>query len=361
VSDQYGRELRHKIESLSALSGEPLLRALRDVVELAKANGDGDTVAEFARHLIQVGAHEGRLDYEMIGFGEMKALYQRDANYADLRGYLLWYYKWVTERLPEYVEVSPRQIESTFADMERFYSAEQEGIRPVLALRARAAAFMGHADDARRYLAEWEAAPEVESDDCPACQTHSRVQLLLDLDQPAEAVEAAGPVIGGGQSCEEVPATTFCRLLLPMLLLGKAEEALFLSVVVRRQVRLVPKMLSYLADQVIFLSCVGVLDTARRLALVMAARAEVAPNPFDQFCASRAGWVFLSRLAKEGGGTEIRLPRTAIGAGGECVPLTAAAGHYETRARQLAGAFDRRHGTDRFARLVAEAEQLATM
>ena len=168
---------------------------------------------------------------------------------------------------------------------------------------------MGRAEEARRYMKQWEAAPEVESDDCPACQTHSRVQLLLDLDKPLDAVEAAGPVLDGSQSCEEVPATTFSRLLLPMLLLGKAEDALFLSVVTRRQVRLVPKMLSHLADHVIFLSLVGLLDTARRLALVTVARAESAPNPFDRFSASRAAWVFLARLAKGGGRTDVRLPR----------------------------------------------------
>ena len=337
------------------------MRAFREIIELAKANDDGDAVAEFARHLIEAGSHEGRLDYEMIGFGEMKALYQRDANYADLRSYLLWYYKWVTERLPEYVEVSPAQIESTFSDMERFYAEEKEGVRPILALRRGRRRSWGGRTRRGGTWREWEAAPQVESDDCPACQTHSRVQLLLDLDEPVEAAEAAGPVLDGSQSCEEVPATTFSRLLLPMLLLGKAEDALFLSVVTRRQVRLVPKMLSHLADHVTFLSLVGLLDTARRLAIVMVARAEAAPNPFDRFSASRAAWVFLSRFAKDSGRTEIRLPRTEIGADGRCVAITEAAAHFESRTRELADAFDARHGTPRFAKLVAEAEQLATM
>ena len=220
---------------------------------------------------------------------------------------------------------------------------------------------MGRADEARRYMAEWEEAPQVESDDCPACQTHSRVQLLLDLDEPVEAAEAAGPVLDGSQSCEEVPATTFSRLLLPMLLLGKAEDALFLSVVTRRQVRLVPKMLSHLADHVTFLSLVGLLDTARRLALVMVARAEVGPT--RSTASARAGPRGCScpgsRRTAAARRSACRGRRSA--ADGRCVAITEAAAHFESRTRELADVFDARHGTPRFAKLVAEAEQLATM
>jgi hypothetical protein len=348
------------VERLGTLRGEALLASMQDVIQTARANDDGDTAAEFARHLIEASSAEGRLDYEMIGFGQLKDLYQRDARYADLRREILWYYKWITEHLPEYVAVPAAQVESTFQDMERFYRAENEGLRPVLGLRARAAAFMGRDVEAEHYATQWAQAAEQETDDCPACQTHSRVQLLLDLGRPEEAVEAAGPVLQGEQSCEEVPATTFSRLLLPLLLLDRAAEALFLSTIIRRQVRLVPGLVGYLADHIVFLSAAGVLDVAKRLAVVMAARAEGLPSPWDQFTTSRAMWVFLSRFVKEGGG-RIVLPRTQLSADGEAVPAEKAAAYYEGRARRLAKQFDARNGTDRFSNLIAQAEQLAAL
>jgi hypothetical protein len=243
--------------------------------------------------------------------------------------------------------------------MERFYKAEGEGERPILALRARAAAFMGHPQDAERYMAAWEAAPTVQSDDCAACQTHSRVQLLLDLGRPLDAIEAAGPVLGGDESCEEVPTTTFSRLLLPFLLLGKPDEAIFLHTVVRRPARLVPKLVGYLADHVIFLSAVGAMQTARRMTLVMTARAATALNTFDQFQAFRAAWVFLSRFAKANKAERITLPtQTPLGAGGDPVRLTDAAAHYEALARDAARRLDERNGTNRFAMLMDEAAQI---
>src|SRR4051812_29810803 len=248
MAEPYHDILKRMVERLRTLRGETLLAEIHAVVQTARAHDDGDTAAEFAKHLINASSDEGRLDYEMIGFGQLKDLYQHDARYADLRRDILWYYKWITEHLPEYVEVPAAQIESTFQDMERFYREEKEGLRPVLALRARAAAFMGRDVEAEHYATQWEEAEEQDSDDCPACQTHSRVQLLLDLGRPEEAVEAADPVLRGDQFCEEVPATTFSRLLLPLLLLDRAGEALFLSAVVRRQVRLVPALVGYLAD-----------------------------------------------------------------------------------------------------------------
>lgn len=328
--ETYHDDLKERVDALGALRGEALLRGLREIVTFAKSNGDGDTAASFARHLIEAGSHAGRLDYEMLGFAEMRDLYERDARYADLRDYLLWYYKWVTERLPEYAEVPADQVESTFADMERFYRNEKEGLRPVLALRARAAAFMGQTAEAERQLAAWEAAEKVASDDRAACETHARVQLLLDLGRPVDAIEAAGPVLGGDESCEEVPATTFSRLLLPLLLLGKAEEAVYLSLVVRRQVRLVPKLVGYLADDVILLSALGLFESARRLTVIMAARAAEATNPFDGFQVARAAWVFLSRLAKDPDAKQtIALPRTPLG--NAPVPVADAAVYYTDR------------------------------
>ena len=360
MPETYHDKLRRMVERLKTLRGEALLRAMYEVVQSARAEEDGDTAAEFARHLINASSDEGRLDYEMLGFGQLKDLYQHDARYADLRRDILWYYKWITEHLPEYVEVPAERIESTFQDMEEFYRVEKEGLRPVLALRARAAAFMGRFVEAEEYARQWEQAEEQDSDDCPACQTHSRVQLLLDLGRPEEAVAAAGPILEGEQSCEEVPATTFSRLLLPLLLLDRAGDALFLSAVARRQVRLVPGLIGYLADHVVFLSAVGILDTARRLALVMAARSQSMPGAWDQFNVSRAMWVFLSRYGREGP-KRIVLPRTSLCADGDPVEVADAAQAYEGRARELAQQFDARNGTDRFANLVTQAKQLASL
>ena len=143
MSEPQRDEIQELIDTLEPLRGEPLLVRLQEIVEAGKRRGEGDVVAAFAKHLIEAGSALGRLDYEMIGFGEIQSLYLRDARYADLRDQVLWYFKWLCERLPEYVEVPSEQVWGTLDRMEQFYRAEREGLRPVHGLRSRAAALMG--------------------------------------------------------------------------------------------------------------------------------------------------------------------------------------------------------------------------
>lgn len=362
TQDEYAADLRRRIDELGSVS-EPglLLGRVHAILQSALAHDDGDTVAEFAGDLIRLASHHGRLDYELIGFKEFESLYRRNPNYADLRGQVLWYYKWVAEHLFEYVGVPQQQVATFLDQMEAFYRDEGVTARPVHALRCRAAAFMGHRAEAERQLDLWQAAPDTESDDCPACQTHAKVQVLLDLGRLADAVEAAGPVLSGEQSCDEVPATTISRLLMPLVAAERGEQAVVLAGVVQRQVRLVPKLLGYLADHVFFASMVGALPVAGRLNFVMLARAETAANDADLFLVARAAWL-TAVAAGRAGAAALPIPLRCAGLSRRpdgCVSPADAAAFYEARARQLARAFDERNGTTRFADRLAMVKAIA--
>ena len=352
----YYEQLQSAIDALEGQEGEALLRGIRGVIELAKQNNDGDTVADFSRHLIEAGSRSGRLDYEMIGFGEMQALFERSGKHADLRDYVLWYYKWLAERLPEYVEVPRDQIEAFFQRMEAFYEAQDEGKRPVWELRCRAASFMGHEQEAAGYAELWEKTEKRGSDNCPACETHSRVQYLLDVGKLPEALAAAGPILAGEQYCEEVPSTTFSRLLLPLLFTGEGERALTLAFITRGQARHTPALLSHLADHVIFLSMVGLWEQARRHLWLMLSRVMDANNAFVRYCVYRAAWLCLARMGRVGIETITFPPRTELA--GQRMTTPAAAARFEAAARDIAKAFDRRNGTERFAKRLETVERL---
>lgn len=362
TQDEYTAEVRRRIAELRETK-EPavLLGRMHELVKLAADRDDGETVAEFAGHLIEVGSHHGRLDYELIGFREMQGLYRRNPNYADLRDNVLWYYKWVAEHLPEYADVPRAQIAAFLDQMEAFYRDEKVDAGPVTALRCRAAAFMGDRDEAERLFDLWTSAPDTESDDCPACQTHAKVQVLLDLGKVAEAIEAAEPVVSGEQRCDEVPAATVSRLLLPLVATDRLDQAVMLAGAVQRQVRLVPKMLGCLADHVFFASAVGAQSLARRLAFVMLARAAQASNDADQFLVARSAWL-LAVVAGRSGAAGVPIPLRCSGLtrrpDGSVAPADAAA-FYEAKARRLAEAFDARNGTDRFTDRLAMVEAIA--
>ena len=359
--DSYYTQLQSAIARLEHLKAEPLLTQIHSIITLAKSHDDNNAVADFAQHLIRAGSHEGRLDYEMIGFGELQSLYERNANYADLRAEILWYYKWLAERLPEYVEVPADRVDSFLDQMEAFYRAAGEGLRPVHEARCRAAAFMGREDDARRLADLWQSTPKAGSDNCPACETHSRVQYLLDVGQIPEAVDAAKPILDGEQHCEEVPSTTFSRLLIPLLFTTQSPEtSLYLAAAVRRHVRHTAGLLSHLADHVNLLALLGLFNDARRNLFALLARAGHSNNAFVQFCANRSAWLCLARMAKNDIPTIHFPPRTGDLAT-RTMPTDEAAQHYRTRTITLATSFDGRHQTPRFAQRTEAIEKLAAL
>jgi len=356
--DDYFNQLNAHIESAKAARGEPRLLRIRDVLDFAKAEGDNDTAAEFSRHLIKAANLQARIDYEMIGFGELRALYERNPNFADLRDQVLWYYKWLAEHLPEHVEVPRAQIDAFLDQMEQTYRDEKAGLRPVHEHRCRAAAFMGRRDEAEAHYELWQATPSDQSDDCPACETHAKAHALLSLGRLEEAIDAAEPILAGEQHCEEVPATTFSILLFPLLITGKLEQAVVLHSAVRRQVRHVPKLVGYLADHVLFLSVIGALHVAARHNLIMLARIEDVPNTAYQFAVARAAWVHFARQQKAGRTVADHPRRSDLSPIGEPVPIDRAIAFYQSKARALATAFDARNGTARFADRTTLAERL---
>lgn len=362
--DNYFAELDRLRKSLDGLRGEAVLRRMREIIDLAKRNEDGDTVADFAQALVEIGNAEGRLDYEMIGFGELRDLYLRDDRFADLKRQVLWYYKWLGERLPEYVEVPATQIWGMLDQMEALYRQESVGLRPVHGLRCRAASLMGLKDEAERHYDLWEASERGDSDDCPACETHLKVQVLLDQARIDEAIDAAGPILAGDEHCGEVPAVTFSRLLMP-LLVKQDQRAPSMCAAVLRQVRSSPKFVGYLADHVTFLTLIGA-GVGVRLCWVMLAMGEEASNGQDRFLVARAAWTHFAVLRKAGV-TEVKLPTRIgedarrVGRGrfvSEGVGIDEAVERYGRRATDLAAAFDQRNGTDRFSKRIEFAREL---
>ena len=66
--DRYDQRIQQLIDRATAERGEAQLLLLRQVLDTAKAHGDGDLAAEFARHLIEVGSHQGRFDSPLPGW-----------------------------------------------------------------------------------------------------------------------------------------------------------------------------------------------------------------------------------------------------------------------------------------------------
>ena len=354
----YHEELDRRAAALRHLRGAELLDAVEGIVALCEEHADADAAIAWRVDLLRLASDLDATERELKAFDALRRTYQSDPAYADLRAQVLWYYKWIMERLPEFAEVPAAVIDRMFEEMQKFYEQEGEGLRPVHMLRCQAAAAMGRADEADRLAARWESVEADDSDDCPACETHSRVQYLLDVGRVPEALAAAGPVLEGGQSCAEVPAVTFSRLLIPVALTGDADLAEQMRLFVRRGVRKVPKLFGHLADHVLYLTVTGRPAEAVRPATVALSRAVGSGNTQKRFEAFRAGWACFARLAMLGN-ERVRLPRhfPPTGEDGYATPADAAAWCGE-QAASAAEALDARNGTDRFSQRLRNLHDL---
>lgn len=357
MGDAFHERHAKRIEALNGLAGDALFAEMFELAQLAESENEIDATAEWHENVIHYAAQLNRLDFELKSFHELRRLYASGPQYDHLRESILWYFKWVAERLPEHVDIPAELIRTTLDQMEQFYTQHHESLRPVYALRARAEAFMGHLCQAGKYFDLWQTTPFGKSDDCEACELHGLVQYYLHADKPEDAINAAQPIVRGELQCEEVPAATFSRLLVPLLQKNEVELADGLQYAVVRQVRHSPKLISHMANHVVFLSLTGRAIEARRLAGLLLGRGILATNSYDQYASWRAGWIWLSFLAFDGI-PRTRLPRAfAPENAGTPMDTLAAAQRCRGETIVLSEKFDARNGTPRFMESVRGLDQ----
>lgn len=346
MGDGY-QELQKAIDALEYMRGEAAMDQIQKIIAVAEKHNDTDAAAEWTEQLLRIASHLGRLDIELQAFSKLRQLYDSDAKFAYLRDNLLWFYKWIADKVFEHVDVSRAMVENVLHQMQEFYQAEKESLRPVYSIRRDAAIFMGQLAEAEKYHVLFGQTEPGQSDDCPACTTHGEVCYLLGQDKPDEAIKAAAPIFSGEQYCEEVPATTFSRLLMAVLFQGEGETAEAMHRAVVRQIRLVPKLVGYLASHVMYLSLTGRAKLARRIACVLLGRGTQSPNSYVRLSAWRGGWVWAVQLQSAGVQT-VRLPALFDPAAPQGMQVEELAARCRRETLKLTLAYDHRHGNHRF-------------
>jgi len=269
---------------------------------------------------------------------------------------ILWEYKWVVSSLRHFPQISLQQIDDALDDMARRYKKAGLGLRPIHKLRVRVAMHRGDRELAQKLQRRWRSAPVRWGNDCPACEQDDQVDFLIFMGKDDRAVEQAKPIIQGGMSCAEVPHVTYASLLLPLLRLGRVKEAAEHH---RRGYPMIASggdFLSEVAEHLTFLALTANLDRGVMLLekhLSWALETMALSRRFDFALAAR---LLTMRLEEAGrASVKLRLPKE--------FPLHREDGTYavadlgvwfEQDARSLAEQFDKRNGTNAFARELAE-------
>ncbi|MGQ4389131.1 tetratricopeptide repeat protein [Streptomyces sp. SAS_270] len=299
-------------------------------------------VIEALGHQLKVYNYSSEKDKMFVPFARLLRMW--DEHPEDFDEYeihsLHWVFKWMTAGMLDQPHIPLASIEKWLGEMERRYRLAGHSERAVRGAEFSVAAHIGDVGRAERAFAAWLAADRDSMADCHACELHSQGWWRAERDADAEALELWRPVLEGEHTCAHEPHTVLASSLLPLLRLGRPDEARAHHLRGFRLVRVMESMRGAYADHVEFCALSG--NEARALEL-LAER----PAYFTDSGDPRSKLDFMAVTAA------LMDRLTERGLGGQAVPgpvgrvwtATELAAHARVEALALAERFDARNGT----------------
>ncbi|MFC9508614.1 tetratricopeptide repeat protein [Streptomyces sp. NPDC057002] len=253
---------------------------------------------------------------------------------------LHWVFKWVSSGMLDQPHIPLASIEKWLGEMEHRYRLAGHSERAVRSAEHSVAAHVGDIARAERAYAAWLAADRDSMADCHACELHGQGWWQAEQGRDAEALELWRPVLEGEYACAHEPHTALASSLVPLLRLGRPDEARAHHLRGFRLVRPMESMRGAYAEHVEFCALTG--NEARGLEL-LAER----PAYFTDDGQPQSKLDFMSVVA-------LLMDRlTGLGLGDRQVPGPAGrewtarelATHARAEALALAARFDERNGT----------------
>ncbi|WP_326798764.1 tetratricopeptide repeat protein [Streptomyces sp. NBC_01808] len=313
----------------------------------AERTGQAAFVVEGLIHLLQTYNFSSEQDKMFVPFARLLRMWDErpeDFDEEDTHR-LFWMFKWVSSGMTDQPHIPLAAMEKWLAEMERRYRLAGHSERAVRQAEYHIAEHVG--DDARaaRAYAAWRAAERDATSDCHACELRGQGSWEAGHGDDAAALELWAPVLGGVHTCAHEPHATLAESLLPLLRLGRVDEARANHLRGHRMVRRMESMRFAFARHVEFCALTG--NEARGLELLAERPAYLAdrgePSSLMAYLAVTA--LLTRRLADLGLGADpVVGPPGAGGAGREWTVAELGA-YAEREALALAGRFDARNGT----------------
>ncbi|MFI6489601.1 tetratricopeptide repeat protein [Streptomyces sp. NPDC050564] len=293
-------------------------------------------------HQLKVYNYSSEKDKMFVPFARLLRMW--DEHPEDFDEYeihsLHWVFKWMSAGMLDQPHVPLASIEKWLGEMEHRYRLAGHSERAVRGAEFSVAAHLGDLDRAERAYAAWLAADRDNMADCHACELHSQGWWRAERDADAEALELWRPVLEGEYTCAHEPHTVLASSLLPLLRLGRVDEARAHHLRGFRLVRAMESMRGAYADHVEFCALSG--NEARALELLTERPAYFTdsgdPRSKLDFMAVVA--LLMDRLTSLGLGEQ-----TVPGPAGRAWTAGELAVHARGEALSLAARFDARNDT----------------
>ncbi|MFJ7074517.1 tetratricopeptide repeat protein [Streptomyces sp. NPDC098781] len=299
-------------------------------------------VIEALGHQLKVYNYSSEKDKMFVPFARLLRMWdERPEDFDEYETHSLhWVFKWMSSGMLDQPHVPLASIEKWLGEMEQRYRLAGHSERAVRSAEFSVAAHVGDVARAERAYGAWLAADRDGMADCHACELHGQGWWQAELGRDAEAIRLWEPVLEGEFTCAHEPHTVLASSLLPLLRLGREDEARANHLRGFRLVRSMESMRGAYADHVEFCTLTG--NEARALELLAERPAYFTddghPRSKLEFMAVVA--LLMDRLSTLGlGDQRVSGPAGRTWSAGEL------AAHARAEALALAARFDDRNGT----------------
>ena len=338
--------------------------AAERLVDRAAQTGDRPLLIEALQE--QISAHNmgGERPRMLVPFARTLKMWDDRPEDFDRRARhrLFWQFKWASTGMVWHPDVPLSTVRHWLDEMERRYRIAGHGLQPVYSQRHYLAAHLGAEEEAARYFEEWTAADRTEMSDCHACELHGQGEWHESTGDDAEALRSWAPVLRGERTCLEEPHLALAKSLLPLVRLGRADEARANHLRGYRMVRGNASMLRAVGQHLEFAALTG--NEARGLEILAEHAGWFAPGAIDD-AENRLGFyesaaVLLGRLRELGqDALELPVPPGGTTTVGGLLPVV------ERTVAETCRRFDERNGTstvgDRSRRRLAAKPMLSSL
>ncbi len=310
----------------------------------AEANGDRALFREALDNLINAYLYSSESSKMLVPFARLLQEYDQDPGaFGEWDAHsLFWQFKWVASAISDSPGIPLESAVGWLDEMERRYKIAGYSERPVREAELWLAHAIGDDERAERAFRRWLAAERDDMSDCQACELNGQGQYAVVQGDDAEALELWKPVLTGDLVCAEEPHRVLATSLLPLLRLGRADEARSNHVRGYRMARGNESLLPSVGKHIEFCALTG--NESRGLEILAEHAAHVAPlaNLDDRLAFHGGILVLLRRLEELGHGRSPAVPY-------EGAPRTVSELYEVLHAGclDIARQFDARNGTTR--------------
>ncbi|MFG1807926.1 tetratricopeptide repeat protein [Streptomyces sp. NPDC049040] len=313
------------------------------LAEEAELTGDRPLLVDALFNLLIAYNYSAEADKKFVPFARVLRMWDEDpADFDEFAAHSLhWYFKWVSSGMLDQPHIPLAAIEKWQGEMAHRYRLAGYSERAVRQGEFRIARHIGDRERAEGAYAAWQSADRDRMSDCHACELHLQGAWQAHLGQDEAALESWQPVLGGELHCAHEPHAVLAGSLLPLLRLGRTDEARAHHLRGYRMVRTMESMRASVAQHIEFCALSG--NEARGLEILAQhpAHFTTTGDPDSLMDHLSVTALLTARLCALGH-AEQQVP----GPEGTAWTASALHDHAKSRALDLAGQFDRRNGTD---------------